>query len=360
MKKRGIDKYLKRLHKSFWQKAGDWLVKTFIPHHSNNHLPHAIRIKALKLYALFLITAKVFAVAFLFVVYPTPAVFAGKVSDELIILTNQDRAKANLPALKINAALNAAAEGKVADMIANGYFSHTAPSGDKPWVWLDQVNYPYTAAGENLAKDFSSAASVEQAFLASPAHRKNILNPRYQEIGLAVAYGELDGKATAVLVEFFGATEKKSDRIQIAASNLDSPVQNYEKEFTNAEAAPKPSDWVYGTAVEPNAIDQKTAELPSGQALELWQETAAPPTILPAEIINQDWVAQTLAGIKLFFYLCLGFLTTILLIKILVKIRIQYPHIIGYTLTLILFIIVITSSNFHFLEKLLNQAMKIV
>jgi uncharacterized protein YkwD len=37
------------------------------------------------------------------------------------------------------------------------------------WIWIDKFDYPYYAAGENLAMDFDSAIAVHQAFLYSPS-----------------------------------------------------------------------------------------------------------------------------------------------------------------------------------------------
>ncbi len=43
--------------------------------------------------------------------------------------------------------------------------------------------------GENLATGFSDATSTHQAFMASPTHRANILNPRYSHVGIGEACG---------------------------------------------------------------------------------------------------------------------------------------------------------------------------
>ena len=38
----------------------------------------------------------------------------------------------------------------------------------------------------------------------SPSHRENILNPLYTEVGIVVAQGTLNGRASIVVVEYFG------------------------------------------------------------------------------------------------------------------------------------------------------------
>src|SRR5690606_39542643 len=67
--------------------------------------------------------------------------------------------------------------------------------GTKPWHWLIEAEYGYTKAGENLAKNFYTAEAVTAAWMDSPDHRKNILEPDYTEVGFAVVSGELKGEA---------------------------------------------------------------------------------------------------------------------------------------------------------------------
>ena len=66
--------------------------------------------------------------------------------------------------------------------------------------------YKYRYAGENLARDFSNASSAMDAWMNSPTHKENILNPKYKEIGIGVVEGDLAGTDTTIIVQFFGAT----------------------------------------------------------------------------------------------------------------------------------------------------------
>ncbi len=49
--------------------------------------------------------------------------------------------------------------------------------------------------GENLAKGFADATSTETAWMASPSHRANLLNPYYKQVGI--------GQACDITVELF-------------------------------------------------------------------------------------------------------------------------------------------------------------
>jgi hypothetical protein len=103
----------------------------------------------------------------------------------LLSLTNQQRVAANLSPLVLNSKLSQAAEVKANDMITNNYWAHVSPTGVTPWTLIRQTGYQYQYAGENLAEDYSSAEAVVNAWMNSPGHRKNLLNPKLCEVGFA-------------------------------------------------------------------------------------------------------------------------------------------------------------------------------
>ncbi len=107
--------------------------------------------------------------------------------EDIVSQTNALRSALKLNQLKENSVLDAAAAQKLQDMINNQYFAHTSPAGITPWHWIDISNYSYTYAGENLAIGFSTAKDTVDAWDKSPAHRDNLLNTKYKDIGVAVA-----------------------------------------------------------------------------------------------------------------------------------------------------------------------------
>ena len=117
----------------------------------------------------------------------------------------QRRDNGGLPALTMNAQLNAAAAAKVKDMFAKQYFEHVSPAGIGPGDLAEQSGYAYISVGENLALgNFENDRAVVQAWMDSPGHRANILNASYAEIGIAVGRGVFDGKTTWIAVQEFG------------------------------------------------------------------------------------------------------------------------------------------------------------
>jgi len=90
-------------------------------------------------------------------------------------------------------------------MAEHEYFSHYSPEGVSPWCWFDEAGYVYAHAGENLAIHFTDSTEVVEAWMDSPTHRENIVDPKYTEIGVGTARGEFDGYDTVYVVQLFGA-----------------------------------------------------------------------------------------------------------------------------------------------------------
>lgn len=126
------------------------------------------------------------------------------VSSVLVDLTNTDRASANLSELKINPKLIEAAQAKADDMASKSYFAHNSPEGRTPWYWFGKAGYDYKYAGENLAVNFVESKDVEQAWMASPTHKWNIMNKNFTEIGIATSTGIYEGKEAIFVVQMFG------------------------------------------------------------------------------------------------------------------------------------------------------------
>jgi|GEM_PF-6153189 len=154
-----------------------------------------------KKYSVLAITFLGVAVSFVFVFSALASTLS---SDAIVSLANKARSEASLPPLVENAKLSQAAKNKANDMLKNDYFAHTSPKGVEPWYWMKQAGYSYKAAGENLAINYTDAEEQHEAWMKSETHRANILNTRYQEIGIAVVRGKINGKESTVTVEFFG------------------------------------------------------------------------------------------------------------------------------------------------------------
>jgi len=137
--------------------------------------------------------------------------YASNITPEQVILqTNEQRAAQGLGGLTLSDELSQAALAKGQDMFADQYWSHTAPDGTEPWYFIEQSGYKYKVAGENLARDFMNTSDMVTAWMASPTHRANLLNPKFEEIGIAVIDGRLNGFETTLVVQMFGSPGSKA------------------------------------------------------------------------------------------------------------------------------------------------------
>lgn len=157
-----------------------------------------------------LIARVAFSVA-LVVIFSVPLVWASDItSDTVISLVNKARSTAKIAVLKKNDFLQKAAEKKAEDMIKNNYFAHISPQGKSPWDWIDESGYDYRYAGENLAINFTNAKDEQKAWMESELHKKNILSMDYEDTGVAVKQGMIDGQKTTVVVQMFGKQMEKA------------------------------------------------------------------------------------------------------------------------------------------------------
>jgi uncharacterized protein YkwD len=106
----------------------------------------------------------------------------------VLTLVNQARARINCAALSVDPRLAGAARAHSADMANRDYFAHDTPEGVNVGTRVTNAGYRWSAVGENIAKGQPDAAAVMLAWLNSPGHRANILNCRYTNIGIGLAF----------------------------------------------------------------------------------------------------------------------------------------------------------------------------
>lgn len=130
--------------------------------------------------------------------------YLSEISNEKIIeLTNKERQIRNIPLLESNNLLSQAAEDKAKDILNNQIFAHTI--NNKTFSsWIKEAGYKYSYVGENLAIDFVESESVIKAWLDSPLHKKNLLNSRFEEIGIAVIEDKFENEKSIIVVQVFG------------------------------------------------------------------------------------------------------------------------------------------------------------
>jgi hypothetical protein len=196
-----------------------FLRHLFIPHESNNQKAKLLHTSSLWLIALSLIAFQI-VLGFAHRAFPKVLGYAANISPaEVIRLTNVQRQANGLNVLNESSVLDAAALAKGNDMLAKGYWAHFAPDGTSPWSFFLSFGYKYSYAGENLARDFPDASSAVNAWMNSPSHRENMLNPNYRDIGIGVVEGSLAGVDTTIIVQFFGTPLSGSPSIPVIKAN---------------------------------------------------------------------------------------------------------------------------------------------
>lgn len=101
---------------------------------------------------------------------------------ELLILTNAERAKVGVAPLTIDPRLNASAQAKADELARTNHFQHIAPDGKRGITYIpaDVLGCQYVS--ENLA--MYDMTPVD-GWMGSPPHRAAILDPKYDLVGFA-------------------------------------------------------------------------------------------------------------------------------------------------------------------------------
>lgn len=133
---------------------------------------------------------------------------------ELVRLHNEARGELGIAPLCVQGQLMAAARGHSEDMLSRSFYGHDTPEGTEPPERVLAVGYEYRLTAENIQMrgvpyGKLTEGEMEEAFtdwMQSPGHRRNILNPALQEVGIGVATGSYgaDLRTTGLYTVDFG------------------------------------------------------------------------------------------------------------------------------------------------------------
>lgn len=98
-----------------------------------------------------------------------------------------DRRMAAAPPLHWNAQLQWAADAHALDMATRDYLEHRSPSGDSVRERVRFQNYPWRHVGENIAGGTDTVDHTVEAWLESPSHCENLMEPDYRDAALSCA-----------------------------------------------------------------------------------------------------------------------------------------------------------------------------
>lgn len=124
----------------------------------------------------------------------------------MLCLVNRARVNRGLPRLAAPSSLAWAAGRKAGDILRCDDFSHEACGRDSEY-WVQRSGYD-GCAGENIAYASGRTATPRLIFnlwMNSQGHRENILRGSYDDIGIGLQVGELEGVDNAhVWTQSFG------------------------------------------------------------------------------------------------------------------------------------------------------------
>jgi uncharacterized protein YkwD len=208
---------------------------------------------------------------------------------QILAQLNATRDAHGLRPLTMSSDLERAAVYQSQSMLAGGYFAHEAPGSSfvsRLKRFYRPAGYRSWSAGENLLFNSApiTANDAIQAWLASPHHRENMLDPSWREVGIgsvhaASAGGDFGGEPAWVVTMDFGvreggpsATTKRTSRLQAGTAATSKRTAH---RTAKAAAVRRPKA---ATAAKP----APAAEPPVAPAAETQVAPAADITVAPA------------------------------------------------------------------------------
>jgi uncharacterized protein YkwD len=140
-----------------------------------------------------------------------------RIDDAVFCLINDQRSQQDQPPLSRRPQLDQSASFQSADMVAHHYFAHDHPGRPSLWERISWTGYFEQAVtglyAENLLngpQGTTTPSVMVDAWMESPDHRSNILDPRLHDIGLGASIAPPDGafypdQPAVVITTDFGA-----------------------------------------------------------------------------------------------------------------------------------------------------------
>jgi uncharacterized protein YkwD len=145
----------------------------------------------------------------------TPAAALSPLESRVLVDINAFRVQHGLAKLRLNTQLTSAARAHSTQMAQDGYFAHESADGSPFWKrvqsFYSSSPWHFWSVGENLlwSSPTIDARGALKLWIASPEHKKNLMNPRWREIGVsavhtAAAPGTFRGMDVTIVTTDFG------------------------------------------------------------------------------------------------------------------------------------------------------------
>lgn len=143
--------------------------------------------RSFSIFALLLTAIALFAPTYAAVAAPASQPAGAQLSadmNRIVELINLRRREAGLAPVVVDGTLMACAQQYSEVQASQGGINHRGPDGSTPGQRLSRCGYRWKHFGENLSAGYANPDELVAAWMASPGHRKNILNGKVVEIGL--------------------------------------------------------------------------------------------------------------------------------------------------------------------------------
>jgi cysteine-rich secretory family protein len=209
---------------------------------------------------------------------------AGDTVADLSAMTNADRAAAGLRPLAAAGDLQSLAQSRANEMAKSGRLAHTTNLGTKVSGWK--------RLGENVGRG-PNLRDIETAFMASPSHRENILDPGFTQFGVGVTW---DGKEYFYVAVIFRTPSSTASATPAPAPTTPTTRAATPPTTRAASAPPKPKPTT--TTAPPTTTTTTLAPAPPPPPVEVAGIVEPPPpvetttTTAPRPIFaNRDFLA---------------------------------------------------------------------
>jgi uncharacterized protein YkwD len=180
---------------------------------------------------------------------------------EVVVLVNQERAKAGLPPLKRIIELDEAARYHAADMAQDIYFEHDSydrVNDNLEFVcstWERINTYYPSPRAENIAAGYATPDAVMNGWMNSSGHRKNILSTSSWEIGVGYFqggsygsywvqdFGRPQGRYPLIINQDAVSTDSRSVSLYIYGGWTEIRLRNDEGEWSQWMPFQSTMDW---------------------------------------------------------------------------------------------------------------------
>jgi uncharacterized protein YkwD len=114
------------------------------------------------------------------------------IDDAVACLINHERETWGLPRLEVNSHLDTAAHYWSRWMVSHEQFDHARLASR-----ISAAGYDWEEVGENIATGYATPMAVVRAWLASPSHCQNVLDPDFRAVGTGVVDRPVPGMASS-------------------------------------------------------------------------------------------------------------------------------------------------------------------